>query len=110
MFGLAVHFLYRIESGEEDSPTCTLKTPQIGLEVLLLAALNMAAGSSRSPSTMLILGDFCASFRAEEDWALRVTARISKGAFWESRFLITEPPCLPVAPVIRIAAMAFNVV
>jgi hypothetical protein len=87
--------------------TCTLKTPQIGVEAgsLLLAVRNMAAGSSRLPSTSLIFGDDCASLSAEADCALRVTARIVKGALRLIRLRITLPPCLPVAPVMRTAAI-----
>lgn len=35
------------------------------------------------------------------DVGFRVTAKISKGALRETRLLMSEPPCLPVAPVMR---------
>jgi hypothetical protein len=40
---------------------------------------------------------------------LRVTARIWKGAFLLRRFLISEPPCLPVAPITRIVDILINI-
>jgi hypothetical protein len=42
----------------------------------------------------------------DEDCASRVRARISKGALDLRRALTTEPPCLPVAPVMKIALAA----
>ena len=66
----------------------------------------MAAGLSRLPWINVILGDFWARFFAEVDLMSRVTARRLKGAFLARRLLITEPPCLPVAPVTRIVVIA----
>lgn len=53
----------------------------------------------------MILGDFWASFFAEVESASRVTARILKGTLFSRRLVITEPPCLPVAPVTRIVVI-----
>lgn len=57
----------------------------------------------KSPVMSFIFGDFWRSRCADADWALRVKARISKGAFALRSALIVEPPCFPVAPVMRIA-------
>jgi hypothetical protein len=51
------------------------------------------------------LDDSFASFKADEDWALRVTARISKEDFLAIRFLMSELPCFPVAPVMSTATI-----
>lgn len=49
------------------------------------------------------------SFFAEAELTSRVTARILKGALFSRRFLITEPPCFPVAPVMRtVVIVGFN--
>lgn len=68
-----------------------------------MALPKMAEQSSMLPSTSLILGDFAASFSAEAEAFVRVRARIVKSAFSARRALMTAPPCLPVAPVTRIA-------
>lgn len=52
-----------------------------------------------------MLEDRLSSFWAGADVGFRVTAKISKGALRETRLLMSEPPCLPVAPVIRMALM-----
>lgn len=52
-----------------------------------------------------MLDDSLARRWAEPEVVFRVTAKISKGAFRETKFLIKEPPCFPVAPVMSIAAM-----
>lgn len=57
------------------------------------------------PSTSLMLDDNCANFWADEDWALRVTARTSKDEFLAIRLLMSAPPCFPVAPVINTATI-----
>lgn len=57
----------------------------------------------RSPDTSLMLEDFWASLCADVDDASRVNAIISNGAFCLINALTTAPPCLPVAPVMKIA-------
>lgn len=52
-----------------------------------------------------MLGDSLERRCAEPDALFRVTAKISKGELRETRFLIKEPPCFPVAPVMRTATM-----
>lgn len=49
----------------------------------------------------MILVDLAANFFAEGDETSRVRARILKSAWAASNAAITEPPCLPVAPVTR---------
>jgi hypothetical protein len=83
--------------------TWTLKTPHIGAWVAALAWLKISSMALKSPVMSLIFGDFWRSRCADADLALRVKARISKGAFTLRRALIVEPPCFPVAPVMRIA-------
>ena len=66
------------------------------------AARKIWAGSSRSPWINLTFGRE-ARRRAEALEGSRVRARSSN--FWEGvevRALIRAPPCLPVAPVMRI--------
>lgn len=86
-----------------DRHTWTLKTPQIGWEVMFLVDLKMALQSFRSPLTILTLGDFCSNFWAEAESGDRVTATIVKFSARDeaSRALMVAPPCLPVAPVMR---------
>jgi hypothetical protein len=69
----------------------------------------MSSMALKSPVTSLILGDFWRSFCADADCAFRVTASISKGASAFSSALMTDPPCLPVAPVMRSAREAILV-
>jgi hypothetical protein len=57
----------------------------------------------RSPDTSFMLDDFWASLCADADDASRVNAMISKGAFCLINAVTTAPPCLPVAPVMKIA-------
>jgi hypothetical protein len=87
--------------------TWTLNTPQMVSPdpKFLFAFSNNPAGSSRFPSTSVILEDSRASFCADGDFEFRVTASIRKGAFLLMRFLITDPPCLPVAPVMRMVGV-----
>lgn len=56
---------------------------------------------SKLPVTSLILGDCFTSLLAEADCASRVRATMLKGALAFNIELISDPPCLPVAPVIR---------
>lgn len=56
---------------------------------------------SKLPVTSLILGDCFTRLLAEADCASRVRAIMLKGALAFSIELINDPPCLPVAPVIR---------
>ena len=63
--------------------------------------MKMGAGEAGSPSRTVIFG-FEASACAPLEEALRVRARISKRDDLERRDSTTAPPCLPVAPVIRI--------
>jgi hypothetical protein len=86
--------------------TCTLNTPQIGALEADLACWKISLMLLKSPVTSLIFGDFWRSLCADADWALRVRARISNGAFALTSALMTAPPCLPVAPVIRSAREA----
>lgn len=85
--------------------TWTLNTPQTGVDHWRFAFSKMAAGSSRFPSMRVIWSDFWASFFAEAELMSRVTASILNGACFFSRLSMTEPPCLPVAPVIRMVVM-----
>jgi hypothetical protein len=82
--------------------TCTLNTPQIGFEVVFLAASKIAGTSFISPWTILTL--LASSFFAELEALLRVTARtVNSDACGEERMeSTTAPPCFPVAPVTRI--------
>jgi hypothetical protein len=88
------------------SRTCTLKTPQIGLLVAAFAWRNMSSIALKSPVMSLMFGDLCRSFCADADWAFRVTARISNGELASRSAFTTDPPCLPVAPVMRSAREA----
>lgn len=87
---------------------CTANTPQMGVDVSVRAVLKMADGASRFPGTSFTRGDFCARACAEGDVGERVSARISNGgeALERSSAFMTEEPCLPVAPVMRMALVA----
>lgn len=77
----------------------------MGEVVSLRAEAKTEVGSSRFPATSLMVGDLRARETAEGEAGLRVRARISKseGEAWRRRAVMTEEPCLPVAPVMRMA-------
>lgn len=64
----------------------------------------MPGTSLRSPVTSLMAGDlFCKAVADAED-GLRVTARMVKSELCDGELMrasMVAPPCLPVAPVIR---------
>lgn len=88
-------------------PTWTLKTPQIEGSTFF-ALGKIASGSLRLPWTREIFFDLAASRCAEGDAGSRVRARMRKSAPHFRRALTTAPPCLPVAPVTRIARDMVN--
>lgn len=49
------------------------------------------------------------SFCADVDWGLGVTARIWNGGSCLRSLLISQPPCFPVAPVMRVALIVNRV-
>ena len=78
----------------------------------VLAAEKMASGAVGSPARSLILGSEEARDWARFDVGSRVRARILMGAVvLEMRAFMTEPPWVPVAPVMRkVGEVILNVV
>ena len=87
---------------ERERRIWTLKTLQIGVFVVSFALVNTSSVASRFPVMSLTVEDLASSFFEDVDCASSVRARISYGAFAFSNASMSEPPCFPVAPVMRI--------
>ena len=75
----------------------------MGWELDCSADLKSVSVSLRSPLTRVMLDDLAANRWADGELGSRVTARMGKPALSASKALMSAPPCLPVAPVTRIA-------